>query len=65
MRFDLSDQPESVQQAAGHSRPGEEIARDWLMSPDAGLPLGVLAAKEVEVTIFNVALQRPTDARAT
>ncbi|MGP6087325.1 mechanosensitive ion channel family protein [Antarctobacter jejuensis] len=44
MNFDLTDQPEIVQQAAGYALQGWEIARTWLMSPAAWSQFGLLVA---------------------
>lgn len=44
MNFDLTDQPEIVQQAADYAMQGWDIARDWLMSPAARSQFGLLVA---------------------
>ncbi|MBY6113022.1 mechanosensitive ion channel [Mameliella alba] len=43
MDFDLAEQPEIVQQAAGYALQGWDIAREWLLSPAAWSQFGLLA----------------------
>jgi small-conductance mechanosensitive channel len=42
MEFDLSSQPEIVQQAAGYAIQGWDLARGWLLSPEAWSQFGLL-----------------------
>lgn len=43
MNFDLSAQPQIVQQAAGYLLQGWELAQGWLLSPAAWMQFGLLA----------------------
>lgn len=42
MEFDLSSQPEIVQQAAGYALQGWDLAKSWLLSPGAWSQFGLL-----------------------
>ena len=44
MEFDLSSQPEIVQQAAGYALQAYELALSWLLSPAAWSQFGLLVA---------------------
>jgi hypothetical protein len=42
LEFDLSAQPEIVQQAAGYAIDGFNWAKNWLLSPEAWVQFGLL-----------------------
>ncbi|MEM8690284.1 MAG: mechanosensitive ion channel domain-containing protein [Pseudomonadota bacterium] len=51
--FDLSDQPEIVQQAAGYAQLGLELAQNWLLSPAAWSQFGLLIIAYVVAVLVN------------
>ncbi|MFK7876457.1 MAG: mechanosensitive ion channel family protein [Paracoccaceae bacterium] len=65
MEFDLESQPEIVQQAAGYALQGWELARGWLLSPEAWSQFGLLIAAYLLAVVvtrrLRPALQRLLD----
>ncbi|MEM6341854.1 MAG: mechanosensitive ion channel domain-containing protein, partial [Pseudomonadota bacterium] len=51
--FDLSDQPEIVQQAAGYAQLGLELAQNWLLSPAAWSQFGLLIIAYFVAVLVN------------
>ncbi len=47
MNFDLSEQPQIVQQLAGYLQQGWDLAQGWLLSPAAWMQFGLLALSYV------------------
>lgn len=59
MEFDLSTQPEIVQQAAGYALQGWDLARDWLFSPAAWSQFALLVVAWLLAVVVTRRL-RPT-----
>ena len=53
MDFDLSSQPEIVQTAAGYALQGWDIAKGWLLSPEAWSQFGLLLAAYVGAVLIT------------
>ncbi len=62
MEFDLSTQPEIVQQAAGYALQGWDLAKTWLLSPAAWSQFALLVVAYL-VAIFVTRRLRPMLAR--
>lgn len=57
MEFDLASQPEIVQQAWGYALQGWELARGWLLSPEAWSQFGLLLVAWFAARFANKKLQ--------
>lgn len=57
MEFDLASQPEIVQQAYGYAMQGWDLARTWLLSPEAWSQFGLLLAAWFAARYANRKLQ--------
>lgn len=57
MEFDLSDQPEIVQQIAGYAMQAWELAQSWLLSPQAWSQFGLLLVAWFAARFANKRLQ--------
>ncbi|AXI44891.1 mechanosensitive ion channel protein MscS [Sulfitobacter sp. SK012] len=62
MEFDLSTQPEIVQQIAGYGVQGYELAKVWLLSPEAWSQFGLLVGAYL-LAVFATRRLRPALAR--
>ena len=57
MEFDLESQPEIVQQAVGYALQGWELAKSWLLSPEAWSQFGLLLVAWFAARYANKKLQ--------
>ena len=57
MEFDLSNQPEFVQQIVGYALKGWDIAKGWLLSPEAWSQFGLLIAAYIAAILVTRKLQ--------
>ena len=53
MEFDLEKQPEIVQQAVGYALQGWDLAKGWLLSPEAWSQFGLLVAAYVLAVVVS------------
>lgn len=61
MNFDLSEQPQVVQEAAGYALQGWDLARGWLLSPSAWMQFGLLALAYVLAVLATRRLKPATE----
>ena len=59
MEFDLSQQPEIVQQAFGYAQQGYELALRWLVSPAAWSQFAMLVAAWLLATLIARRIRKP------
>ncbi|TNF19242.1 MAG: mechanosensitive ion channel [Rhodobacteraceae bacterium] len=57
MEFDLASQPEIVQQAYGYALQGWDLAKTWLLSPEAWSQFGLLLVAWFAARVVNARLQ--------
>ena len=59
MEFDLTDQPEIVQQAFGYAQQGYDLALSWLLSPAAWSQFALLVVAYLAAVFVTRRLKRP------